>query len=174
MSGKKVGIAIGSILILLLILGINGYTVKGSETGIPTPGLADTAFFAEDPLPANPVPALVSAKVTVTWSDDDVWLVIVDSDEKNRCDAVPIGLGSSTCSSRNIDATAGGTEYNNEDGFSWSVEDGEYYAGLGQKDSSAPSSIDVNYSVKLRISGLVSVILIGISGGCFGFAYTRD
>lgn len=174
MTGKKIGIAIGSVLILLLIVGINGFTVNGSETGIPTPGIADTAFFSEDALPSNPVPALVSAKVTITWSDDDVWLVIVDEDEKNRCDSVPIGLGSSTCSSRTIDATAGGTEYNNVDGFSWSVEEGEYYAGLGQKDNTAPSSIDVNYSVKLRISGLVSVILIGIAGGCFGFAFTRD
>lgn len=170
---RKLAISIGIFMLLLLGAGINGYTIEGEETGIPTPGVADTAFFSEEPLPSNPVPQLVSAKVTVTWNEENIWLVIVDSDEKDRCQSVPIGLGSSTCSSRSIDATAGGADDNNIEGFSWAVEEGEFYAGLGQKSTNAPDSVDVFYSVKLQISGYVAIVLIGISGACFGFAFTR-
>ena len=87
---RKLAISIGIFMLLLLGAGINGYTIDGEETGIPTPGVADTAFFSEEPLPSNPVPQLVSAKVTVTWNEENIWLVIVDSDEKDRCQSVPV------------------------------------------------------------------------------------
>ena len=76
--------------------------------------------------------------------------------------------------SKKILEAHGGIENNNIDGFSWNVENGEYYAGLGQKNSNGPGTVDVYYDVKLRISGLVAVVLIGLSGACFGYAFTRE
>lgn len=173
MESKKVAIIAGSVFIVILLLGVNGFSIDGEETGIPAITAPDQAFFSEEPLPTNPVPALVSAKVTITWSEEDIWLVIVDSDEKDRCSTAPSPFFD-MCNSRDVQATAGGIGNNNIDGFSWNVENGEYYAGLGQKNSNGPSTVDVYYDVKLRISGLVAVVLIGLSGACFGYAFTRE
>ena len=89
MESKKVAIIAGSVFIVILLLGVNGFSIDGEETGIPAITAPDQAFFSEEPLPTNPVPALVSAKVTITWSEEDIWLVIVDSDEKDRCSTAP-------------------------------------------------------------------------------------
>ena len=172
MKPKKIAIIAGSVFMVILLLGVNGFSVKGEETGIPAISAPDQAFFSQEPLPSNPVPALVSAKVTITWNEEDIWLVIVDSDEKDRCSSAPAYFD--ICNSRGIQATAGGIENNNIDGFSWNVENGEYYAGLGQKNSNGPTTVDVYYDVKLRISGFVAVVLIGLSGACFGYAFTRE
>ena len=174
MESKKIAIIAGSVFMVILLLGVNGFSVKGEEVGIPAITAPDQAFFSEEPLPTNPVPALVSAKVTITWSEEDIWLVIVDSDEKDRCSTNAPSTFFDVCNSRDVQATAGGIENNNIDGFSWNVENGEYYAGLGQKNSNGPGTVDVYYDVKLRISGLVAVVLIGLSGACFGNAFTRE
>ena len=87
---------------------------------------------SEEPLPTNPVPALVSAKVTITWSEEDIWLVIVDSDEKDRCSSAPSPFFD-MCNSRDVQATAGGIENNNIDGFCGMLKMENTMRGLDKK-----------------------------------------
>ena len=86
--GKGGSILIG-VGIVLLLAGMIGYTLTGEVEGVPTPNTPNQAFFAEEPLPENVLSPFFAAELTITWDRDDVWMGLVDDDEKKRCEDVP-------------------------------------------------------------------------------------
>ena len=111
----------------------------------------------------------------MTWDRNDIYVVIVDEDEKDRCESIPIGLvngGSTTaCTPYDSDMLAAGTD--GDAGFSWTVEPGVHFAGIGTMDDGLPAGTDVNltYSVHLQAS-FVAYFLFALVG-VGGLAYTR-
>ena len=79
MESKKIAIIAGSVFMVILLLGIT-IQREGRRPEYPQ-YRTRPSFFSEEPLPTNPVPALVSAKVTITWRRRHQF-VIVDSDRK--------------------------------------------------------------------------------------------
>ena len=88
-SRGKVGVVLSAIGILLLLVGMIGYTLTGEVEDVPTPNAPNQAFFADEPLPKNILSPLFAAELTITWDRDDVWMGLVDADEKKRCEDVP-------------------------------------------------------------------------------------
>ena len=121
-------------------------------------------FFAEEPLPENVLSPFVSAEVTITWDRDDVWIGLVDEDEKKRCEDVPNYFANGVnCDGSSIKLVAGDSAALASDGFTWKMESGTYYAALGAKDSGIPagSEVLVEYRVDLGHSLLSVLISIG-------------
>ena len=60
-----------------------------------------------------------------------------------------------------------------EEGLTWDVESGVYYAGIGTAEESFPGGVevDISYSVHLQ-AGFVSYFLFALLGAG-GFAYSR-
>ena len=91
----KFGVGLTGLAILFLIAGMIGFTFEGEVEGVPTPNAPNQAFFSDEPLPSNPLVGLLSTELTLTWDRDDVWIGIVDEDEKNRCGDIPSSFFSS-------------------------------------------------------------------------------
>jgi len=163
-SKGKAGAVFVVLGILLLIAGMIGYTFTGEIEDVPTPTATNQAFFADEPLPENVLSPFVSAEVTITWDRDDVWIGLVDEDEKKRCEDVPTyfanGVG---CDGSSIKLVAGDSTASASDGFTWKMESGTYYAALGAKDSGIPagSQVLVEYTVDLGHSLLSVLISVG-------------
>lgn len=163
-SKGKAGVVFAGLGILLLLAGMIGYTFTGEIDDVPTPTATNQAFFADEPLPENALSAFVSAEVTITWDRDDVWIGLVDEDEKKRCENVPNyfanGVG---CDGSSIKLVAGDSTTSASDGFTWKMESGTYYAALGAKDSGVPagSEVVVDYTVDLGHSLLSVLISVG-------------
>ena len=144
---------------------------------MPTPTATNQAFFAEEPLPENVLSPFVAAEVTITWDRDDVWIGLVDEDEKKRCEDVPNyfanGVG---CDGSSIKLIAGDSAASASDGFTWKMESGTYFAALGAKDSGIPagSEVLVEYRVDLGHSLLSVLISIGaVFIGAVPVSYTH-
>ena len=87
-SRGKAGAVLIAVGFLLLLAGMIGYTLTGEVEDVPTPNAPNQAFFADDPLPENILSPLFAAELTITWDRDDVWMGLVDADEKKRCEDV--------------------------------------------------------------------------------------
>ena len=172
---EKIGYGLVGLAMLLVVLGSIGFTTTGQVGDIPTPNVPERTFFADDPLPENGFTTFISATVTLTWDRDDIYVVIAEEDEKKRCESVPPGLfsqGSSTaCTPYDTDVVVAGTD--GEEGLTWDVESGVYYAGIGTVEDGLPSGVevDISYSVHLQ-AGFVSYFLFALLGAG-GFAYSR-
>jgi len=173
---QKIGYALVGTAVFLLLLGSIGFTTTGEINDIPTPNAPERTFFADEPLPENPLTTFISATVTLTWDRDDIYVVIADEDEKKRCEAEPPGLfnaGTTTaCGPYDADVLAGGT--NGEAGLTWDVESGVHYAGIGTVDKQNPPmglEVNMSYSVHLQ-AGFVAYFLFALLG-IGGLAYTR-
>ena len=127
-SRGKAGAVLIAVSILLLLAGMIGYTLTGEVEDVPTPNTPNQAFFADDPLPENILSPLFAAELTITWDRDDVWMGLVDADEKKRCEDVPSnfftpGLG---CDGTSTNFVAGDSGATASEGFSWNMESGTY------------------------------------------------
>ena len=92
-------------------------------------------FFPGEPLPENFLSPLVAAELTITWDRDDVWIGLVDADEKKRCEDVPSnfftpGMG---CDGTSTNFVAGDSGAIASEGFTWEMEPGRTTLLLGQK-----------------------------------------
>ena len=67
-----------------------GYTFTGEIEDVPTPNAPNQAFFSGEPLPENSLSSFVSAELTITWDRNDVWIALVDAEEKKRCEDVRV------------------------------------------------------------------------------------
>ena len=150
---------------LFLLVGMIGYTFTGEIEDVPTPNAPNQAFFSGEPLPENFLSPLVAAELTITWDRDDVWIGLVDADEKKRCEDVPSnfftpGMG---CDGTSTNFVAGDSGAIASEGFTWEMESGSYYAALGAKDGALPAGTEVvvSYEVHLGHSLLSLLIAFG-------------
>lgn len=156
----KVGVGLTGFAILFLVAGMIGFTFEGEVEGVPTPNAPNQAFFSDEPLPSNPLVGLFSTELTLTWDRNDVWIGIVDEDQKNRCDDVPSffsgGLG---CDGVSTNFVAGDSNANADTGFTWEMESGTYFAALGAKDGALAEGTEVKIDYEAHIGHtLLSVV----------------
>ena len=156
---RKIGIALVALFTLLLLGGTIGYTMEGTVDDVPTPNVQGLVFFADDPLPGNAASLVLNADTTITWDRDDIFLVISDDGKKKQCDDIANGgslsgfdTTSKTCTYADEGYVAKGD--NGADGVDWSVESGEFYAGIGTKEGVLPAGTELNlmYSIDLTLS----------------------
>ena len=155
--------------VLLSIVGTIGFTLEDSVESIPTPNAPNSVFFADDPVPSNPLALLVSANAELTWDRSDVFLVIGDSEKKEQCNGLTFiertNQNTEICTSRDNDFLAIGDD--NLSGFTWSVKSGEYYVGIGSlNEVSGDFELNVDYEVKMTLSapGYFAMVLMLFSG----------
>ncbi len=172
---EKVGYGMVAVAVLLTLGGSIGFVMDGEVNDIPTPNAPERTFFGDEPLPENGLSTFISARLTLTWDRDDIYVVIVDEDEKKTCEAPPPGLlnqGSTTaCTPYDADVRAAGTD--GSEGLNWDVEPGVHFAGIGTVGQTLPEGTEVNmfYEVHLQ-AGFVSYFLFALLG-VGGLAYSR-
>ena len=109
-------------------------------------------YFADEPVQSNPLALLVSANAELTWDRSDVFLVVADDDKKDQCDGLTFiersNQNTELCTRNDNDFVAIGDD--NVAGFTWSVESGEYYVGIGSlNEISGDFELNVDYEVKM-------------------------
>ena len=172
---EMIGYALVALSLVLVVLGSIGFTTTGEVNDLPTPNVPEKTFFGDEPIPENGFSTFITAKLTLTWDRNDIYVVIVDDDEKKTCESQPPGLfneGSTTsCTPYDADVLAAGN--NGEEGLSWEVQPGVHYAGIGTVDDALPEGTEVNmdYSVHLQ-AGFATYFLFALVG-VGGFAYSR-
>ena len=164
----KFGAGLTGFAILFLVAGMIGFTFEGEVEGVPTPNAPNQAFFSDEPLPSNPLIGILSTELTLTWDRDDIWIGIVDEDEKDRCEDVPSffagGLG---CDGVSTNFVAGSADAKSDTGFTWEMESGTYFAALGAKDGALAEGTEVKIDYEAHIghsllSIVVSMFILGI------------
>lgn len=172
---EKIGYALVGLSLVLLALGSIGFTTTGEVNDLPTPNVPEKTFFGDEPIPENGLSTFITAELTLTWDRNDIYVVIVDEDEKKTCESQPPGLfneGTTTaCTPYDADVLAAGN--NGEEGLSWEVQPGVHYAGIGTVGDALPEGTEVNmaYSVHLQ-AGFATYFLFALMG-VGGFAYSR-
>jgi len=172
---EKIGYALVGLSLVLVALGSIGFTTTGEVNDLPTPNVPEKTFFGDEPIPENGLSTFITAELTLTWDRNDIYVVIVDEDEKKTCESQPPGLfneGTTTaCTPYDADVLAAGN--NGEEGLSWEVQPGVHYAGIGTVGDALPEGTEVNmaYSVHLQ-AGFATYFLFALMG-VGGFAYSR-
>lgn len=175
----KFGIFFAGFGILLLAGGMIGYTIAGEVEDVPTPNTPNQAFFSGEPIPSNFLSPLIAADLKITWDRDDVWMGLVDEDEKNRCEDVPSNFFAPDlgCDGSSNNFVAGDSSATASEGFTWEMESGTYYVALGAKDGAIPegTKVVVSYEVQLGHSLLSILIAVGamFAGGVMVY-YGRE
>ncbi len=172
---EKLGYGLVALSLVLVVLGSIGFTTTGEINDLPTPNTPGKTFFGDDPIPENGLSTFITAELTLTWDRDDIYVVIVDEDEKKTCESQPPGLfneGSTTaCTPYDADVLAAGN--NGDEGLVWDVQPGVHYAGIGSVEDRLPAGTQVNMSYAVHLqAGFVSYFLFALVG-VGGFAYTR-
>jgi hypothetical protein len=172
---EKLGYGLVALSLVLVVLGSIGFTMTGEINDLPTPNTPGKTFFGDDPIPDNGLSTFITAELTLTWDRDDIYVVIVDEDEKKSCESPPPGLfneGSTTaCTPYDADVLAAGN--NGDEGLVWDVQPGVHYAGIGSVEDRLPAGTQVNMSYAVHLqAGFVSYFLFALVG-VGGFAYTR-
>ena len=167
--------ALGAAL-LLALLGWMGWTVEGEVANVPTPNIPERTYFADDPLPEQRFSPFLNAALTLTWDRDDIYVVIVDEDEKNTCEANPPGLfntgGGTACTPYDADVIAGSED--GEAGLQWDVAAGVYYAGLGTIENELPEDTVITLSYAVHLQAGFAAYFVFVLVGAAGFAYTKS
>lgn len=166
----KVGYTIIVLAAIFLIVGTIGVSFDDEVNDIPTPNTPRAVYFADEPLQDNPVSLLLAAKTTMTWDRSDIYLVIADEEKKEQCDNIaPIELispGSTTCKAEDSGYEKVGLD--NSTGLEWTVENGDYFVGIGTLGDSVPEDLELNveYTVELNLSatGYFLSLLLGACG----------
>ena len=172
---EKVGYGLVALSLVLVVVGSVGITTTGEINDLPTPNAPGKTFFGDEPIPENGFSTFITAELTLTWDRNDIYVVIVDEDEKSRCESPPPGLfneGTTTaCTPYDADVLAAGN--NGDEGLVWDVQPGVHYAGIGSVEDRLPAGTQVNmvYAVHLQ-AGFVSYFLFALVG-IGGLAYSR-
>ena len=172
---EKVGYGLVALSLVLVVVGSVGFTTTGEINDLPTPNAPGKTFFGDEPIPENGFSTFITAELTLTWDRNDIYVVIVDEDEKSRCESPPPGLfneGTTTaCTPYDADVLAAGN--NGDEGLVWDVQPGVHYAGIGSVEDRLPAGTQVNmvYAVHLQ-AGFVSYFLFALVG-IGGLAYSR-
>ena len=171
---ERIGYSMMGGALILVLAGTVGFTVEGT-TSIDVVTTGGKTVFANEALPEHSLGAIVTADLTLYWDRDDIYVVIVDDDEKLRCESSGVLGGfetGSSCTANDADVIAVGMD--GTEGLQWTVAPGIHYAGLGTlpgAPSFSSSEVMFDYEVHLHASfGLYFLFfLLGIAG----FAYSR-
>ena len=171
---ERIGYSMVGGALLLILAGTIGVTIDGTTT-IDVVTTGGKTVFGNEALPEHSLGAIIAADLTLNWDRDDIYVVIVEEDEKSRCESSGVlgGFESGTsCTADDPDVIAGSTD--GAEGLTWTVASGIHYAGLGTvpgAPSISNSDVVLDYEVNLHASfGLYFLFfLLGIAG----FAYTR-
>lgn len=172
---EKIGYGLVALAVVLGLVGSIGFVLEGEVNDIPTPNVPERTFFSDEPLPENGLSTFISASLTLTWDRDDIYVVIVDEDEKKTCEANPPGLfneGSTTaCTPYDADVLAAGTD--GSKGLTWDVAPGVHFAGIGTVGETLPAGAEVNMNYEVHLqAGFVAYFLFALLGVA-GLAYSR-
>ena len=167
---KKIGYGICSIAVFVILIGTIGVSFQDEVNDIPTPNTPRVVYFSDEPMPDNPVSFLFTAKASISWDRSDIYLVIADGEKKEQCDNIsPIEL----ISPSSVECKVEDSEYeevgiDNSTGIDWTVENGDYYVGIGTLSNEIPEDLELNveYDVRLTLSitGYFTFILIAVCG----------
>ena len=159
---KRVILLIASgLCALLMIGGMFGYTYEDSIDNIPVPMTGTAVGFADEPLTESAIPsALISPELTITWKSD-VWVGLVTEEEYQRC--APSDGISTTCGPTSTNFVAGGPSTKDAKTFTYHIGGDVYYPVDGQSFGGTESSVDVDYSVKVKFSWTV-IVFLGVLG----------
>jgi len=172
----KIGYTITTIICIILIVGSIGISHERPSRHIPEtpPEITNgTVFFAPVPVPDNPLSLLFGAEINVTWDRSDIFLVVGDENKKEQCNNLPlferISSTSTTCKSEDIGYEVVGL--NNSTGLEWTVENGDYFFGIGTLGEIATDdpglTLYVSIELKLSASGYFFLIPIATFGIVF-------
>lgn len=171
---ERIGYSMMGAALLLVLAGSVGFTVEGT-TSIDVVTTGGKTVFANEALPEHSLGAIVTADLTLNWDREDIYVVIVEEEEKLRCESAGTLGGfetGSSCTANDADVIVVSTD--GTEGLQWTVEPGIHYAGLGTvpgAPSFSSSEVMFDYDVHLYASfGLYFFFfLLGIAG----FAYSR-
>ena len=167
---RVVLIVISALCGLLMIGGLVGYSYDDSIEGVVVPPMGQVGF-AEDPLTESALPSsLINAELTISWSEDDVWVGLVTVDEYERCQ--PSNGMSQTCMGTNsVSYAAGGPNSLQEKSFTYDISGGVYYPVDGGPSSDiVGSTIDVEFTVHVTFSWQVITFLGLLGSGLLAIA----
>ena len=171
---ERIGYSMMGAALLLILAGTVGFTVEGT-TSIDVVTTGGKTVFANEALPEHALGAIVTAELTLNWDREDIYVVIVEEDEKSRCESSGTLGGfesGNSCTANDADVIA--VSVDGTEGLQWTVAPGVHYAGLGTvpgAPSFTNSEVMFDYDVHLHASfGLYFIFfLLGIAG----FAYSR-
>lgn len=150
----------GIILTLLTLVGWIGVDAYNEEiTNLPVPPINTSTGWSEQPIPVYDTYGIASIDIEVKWNDEDVWMGIAPVSEKEKCS--PIN-GISTCGSSDVSFVAGGPNHDSTS-FDWQMEEGIWYAVIGDESSSISGMTDAEITAHISTSPTVTLVMGGIS-----------
>lgn len=157
---------IGTILILVTIVGIIGYSGSGDvEVPVipcPTNPLEPDKCNAGMTLSDLEVPtqfSILSIKIEIEWSQSEsTWVGVIPASDAIECPPDSIGL--TPCEAEQLNFLEGGTDSVGGDGLEWKVKPGKYRLATGSISSEAnPTAANiVNYDYSVGLNAIVSAI----------------
>jgi hypothetical protein len=156
---RVVLIIISALCGLLMIGGLVGYSYEDSIEDVVVPPLGQVGF-ADDPLTESALPSsLINAELTITWSEEDVWVGLVTEDEYERCQ--PSNGMSQTCMGTDtVTYAAGGPNSLESKSFTYEISGDVYYpVDGGPSFDPDGTTMDVEFTVHVTLAWPVITVL---------------
>ena len=162
---------IGTILMLVTIVGLIGYSGDGdAEVHVipcPTNPLEPDKCYAGMTLSDLEIPtqfSILSIKISIDWSQSEsTWVGVIPASDAIECPPDDIGLTS--CEADQLNFQAGGADSVGIDGLEWEVSPGKYRLATGSISSEANPAVAniVNYEYDVRLNFFVAFITFSFS-----------
>ena len=174
----KIGYILTILICIILITGTHGFSNERTSRHIPEtpPSITNgTVFFAPLAVPDNPFSLLFSAEINVIWDRSDIFLVIADEEKKEQCNNLPllekISSTSITCKSEDFGYEAIGV--NNSTGLEWTVDNGDYFFGIGTLGESVSNESGLSLAVSIELGLSFTGYLFLLPLGFFSYRLTK-
>lgn len=169
---------LGSVFLLVLVMGLKGYSGKGIEE-VPIPPCETTggsfpfqssettclAGMSKDAFHPPSYGAWISIEVNIEWSKSGAWVGITENIESTKCEDRGKYL---SCDKNDLSFLAGGPS--SEDSFVWQPSESPIRFVSGGLASDSLHVHPITYSWSAHLSPLPSFILAVIGIGLIGFA----
>ena len=176
---RKIGYTITTLMCIILIIGTIGISPERPPRNIPDtpPSVTNgTVFFAPVAVPDNPFSSLLSTDLSLTWDRNDIFLVIADGDKKDQCNGLSllekIQSTSTTCKAEDDGYETIGL--NNSTGLEWTIDDGDYFFGIGTLGESDTDRSGLRLFVSVEMKLTITGYMLFFSLGVFGLASIKD
>ena len=174
----KIGYILTILICIILITGTHGFSNERTSRHIPEtpPSITNgTVFFAPLAVPDNPFSLLFSAEINVIWDRSDIFLVIADEEKKEQCNNLPllekISSTDITCKSEDFGYEA--IAVNNSTGLEWTVDNGDYFFGIGTLGESVSNQSGLSLAVSIELGLSFTGYLFFLPLGFFSYRLTR-
>ena len=150
---------------VLMIGGMIGYSYEDSIDDVVVPPFGQVGF-ADDPLTESALPsALINAELTISWSEDKVWVGLVTEEEYNRCQPSN-GISQSCIGEDEVTYSAGGPISLDEKSFTYEISGEVYYPVDGGPFADPDgSTMDVEFTVHVTLAWPVLLFLGALGTG---------